>query len=75
MTAPVNWVEPVFNFESKSLTSSVVGSNTLKFGAGDGAQTRDLCLGKASLYQLSYSRARREDEITVAWHSCQRLKL
>ncbi len=26
------------------------------FGAGDGAQTRDLCLGKASLYQLSYSR-------------------
>lgn len=27
-----------------------------KFGAGDGTQTRDLCLGKASLYQLSYSR-------------------
>ena len=26
------------------------------FGAGNGAQTRDLCLGKASLYQLSYSR-------------------
>ena len=25
-------------------------------GARDGAQTRDLCLGKASLYQLSYSR-------------------
>ena len=28
----------------------------LKFGAGDGIQTRDLCLGKATLYQLSYSR-------------------
>jgi hypothetical protein len=28
------------------------------FGAGDGTQTRDLCLGKAALYQLSYSRAR-----------------
>ena len=28
----------------------------MKFGAGDGTQTRDLCLGKASLYQLSYSR-------------------
>ncbi len=27
------------------------------FGAGDGTQTRDLCLGKAALYQLSYSRA------------------
>ena len=26
------------------------------FGAEDGAQTRDLCLGKASLYQLSYFR-------------------
>ncbi len=26
------------------------------FGAGDGAQTRDLRLGKATLYQLSYSR-------------------
>ena len=28
----------------------------IKFGAGNGAQTRDLCLGKAALYQLSYSR-------------------
>ena len=27
-----------------------------KNGAGNGAQTRDLCLGKAALYQLSYSR-------------------
>lgn len=27
-------------------------------GAGDGAQTRDLRLGKATLYQLSYSRGR-----------------
>ena len=26
------------------------------FGAGNGAQTRDLRLGKAALYQLSYSR-------------------
>ena len=29
-----------------------------KIGAGDGAQTRDLRLGKATLYQLSYSRSR-----------------
>ena len=28
----------------------------IKIGAGNGAQTRDLCLGKAALYQLSYSR-------------------
>ena len=27
-----------------------------KNGAENGAQTRDLCLGKAALYQLSYSR-------------------
>ena len=26
------------------------------YGAGSGAQTRDLRLGKATLYQLSYSR-------------------
>ena len=26
------------------------------FGAGNGIRTRDLCLGKATLYQLSYSR-------------------
>src|SRR3972149_955597 len=28
-----------------------------KIGAGDGARTRDLNLGKVALYQLSYSRA------------------
>lgn len=34
----------------------VVGLNSLTFGAGNGTQTRDLRLGKATLYQLSYSR-------------------
>jgi hypothetical protein len=29
-------------------------------GAGDGIQTRDLCLGKATLYQLSYSRVEKD---------------
>ena len=29
---------------------------TRKFGAGDGARTRHLRLGKAALYQMSYSR-------------------
>ena len=28
-----------------------------KYGAGNGIRTRDLCLGKATLYQLSYSRS------------------
>ena len=28
----------------------------VKFGAGDGDQTRDLRLGKPTLYQLSYTR-------------------
>jgi hypothetical protein len=61
-----------------SSMSKVVCSNTLTIGAGDGTQTRDLCLGKASLYQLSYSRTPRnfrEIEITVAWLGCQRLKM
>jgi hypothetical protein len=53
---PSNFSLGVSNFEFNSITSSVVGSNSLKFGAGNGTQTRDLCLGKASLYQLSYSR-------------------
>ena len=34
----------------------VGGSNTLTNGAGDGARTRHLQLGKLSLYQMSYSR-------------------
>ena len=29
---------------------------TVGFGAGDGARTRHLCLGKAALYRMSYSR-------------------
>ena len=29
---------------------------TIKIGAGDGARTRYLSLGKAALYQMSYSR-------------------
>ena len=34
----------------------IIISYLIKNGAGNGAQTRDLCLGKAALYQLSYSR-------------------
>ncbi len=37
-----------------------------KFGAGDGAQTRDLRLGKATLYQLSYSRDQRERKLQLS---------
>ena len=38
---------------------AIVYENITKtFGAGNGAQTRDLCLGKAALYQLSYSRTK-----------------
>ena len=34
-----------------------LGSSSLaKGGAGDGARTRDIDLGKVALYQLSYSR-------------------
>jgi len=46
-------------------------------GAGDGAQTRDLRLGKATLYQLSYSRiqnlktVRKRREINLLSSSCQ----
>lgn len=37
----------------------------IKFGAGDGAQTRDLRLGKATLYQLSYSRVVGETKLQL----------
>ncbi len=46
----------------------------LKIGAGDGTQTRDLCLGKAPLYQLSYSRngvLKRAHKLSVVILSCQ----
>ncbi len=33
------------------------GHSVYDTGAGNGIRTRDLCLGKATLYQLSYSRA------------------
>ena len=35
-----------------------------RIGAGNGAQTRDLNLGKVALYQLSYSR----DKIILVYH-------
>jgi hypothetical protein len=34
------------------------GVRTVNDGAGDGSRTRDLLLGKQTLYQLSYSRTR-----------------
>ena len=34
-------------------------------GAGNGAQTRDLNLGKVALYQLSYSR---KNHFTISFH-------
>jgi hypothetical protein len=48
----------------------------LKIGAEDGDQTRDLRLGKATLYQLSYFRAR-EKEVKLAdfVENCQTLFL
>ena len=40
--------------KTKALISQ--GFRCVSYGAGNGAQTRDLRLGKATLYQLSYSR-------------------
>ena len=37
----------------------------VRFGAGDGSRTRDLLLGKQTLYQLSYSRPASEYTVTV----------
>ncbi len=36
------------------------------YGAGDGARTHDLDLGKVALYQLSYARIRRESTVMVS---------
>ena len=35
------------------------------FGAGDGARTHDLDLGKVALYQLSYARKKDESVIII----------
>ena len=45
-----------FNSLCSNTHSNLATTPYKKFGAGNGAQTRDLCLGKAALYQLSYSR-------------------
>ncbi len=41
---------------SKNLDNEGVSLSGERNGAGDGVRTRDLHLGKVSLYQLSYSR-------------------
>src|SRR6266542_800720 len=38
-----------------------------KRGAGDGIRTRDIDLGKVALYQLSYSRPKREFYCRIFW--------
>ena len=44
-------------YRAKTRTDFRLGSSSLaKGGAGDGARTRDIDLGKVALYQLSYSR-------------------
>ena len=42
-------------------------------GAGDEARTRDLLLGKQTLYQLSYSRVGGEDSAWGAWEATLRV--
>ena len=49
---------PESNRGIKVLQTSALplGYGAIKNGAGDGARTRHLCLGKAALYRMSYSR-------------------
>ena len=43
-----------------------------EYGAGDGIRTRDINLGKVALYQLSYSRLRRDiDQYPAIGADCQ----
>lgn len=47
----------IFNTQNFGRSAAETATNfRKKFGAGNGIQTRDLRLGKATLYQLSYSR-------------------
>ena len=43
---------------------------TRKFGAGDGARTRHLRLGKAALYQMSYSRISHSTVVILTHQPC-----
>ncbi len=45
-----------------------------EFGAGNESRTRDLNLGKVALYQLSYSRIRKERYITLIKKDLSRKK-
>ena len=50
----------VFQKDIKKMTFDLKAILLMTYGAGSGAQTRDLRLGKATLYQLSYSRISKE---------------
>ena len=56
ITTMLSYTEAVIRFAQTASATWLCCHIKLKFGAGNGAQTRDLCLGKAALYQLSYSR-------------------
>ena len=44
---------------SKGISWRTIFENDRMTGAGDGIRTRDIDLGKVALYQLSYSRLKR----------------
>ena len=46
----------LLNTKKKDKKTTLINQGCFEYGAGNGAQTRDLRLGKATLYQLSYSR-------------------
>ena len=48
------WRQRVLSLVGKSF--SCTGNRSIKNGAGDGARTRYLHLGKVALYQMSYAR-------------------
>ena len=58
---PPAWKGPLFD-----------GVQSEAIGAGNGARTRDLNLGKVALYQLSYSRPRQRKNVSAAPESVKR---
>ena len=56
---PPYWKPPEAEECQKLRNKGKAGAFPEKFGAGNETRTRDLYLGKVSLYQLSYSRKKR----------------
>ena len=60
--------------QTRALPLGYIAIYMQKNGAGNGAQTRDLRVGNATLYQLSYSRKSKQDNNSKYFKKSQEIK-